>query len=59
MMVILGNKIDLFEATEVKEEEAEDYAKSINAKFKLFSAKKDSDYDRFLEELIKDYLKYE
>ena len=56
-MVIFGNKIDLFEAEEVKEEDAEEYAKSINSKFKLLSAKTDSAFDRFLEELIEDYLK--
>ena len=59
MMVIVGNKIDSFETEEVKEEEVEDYAKSINSKFKLFSAKEDSEFDRFLEELIDDYLNLE
>ena len=59
MMVIVWNKTDLYEAEEVKEEEARDYAKSINSKFKLFSAKEDSEFDRFLEELIDDYLNLE
>ena len=56
MMVIVGNKTDLYEAEEVKEEEARDYDKSINSKFKLFSAKEDSEFDRFL---IDDYLNLE
>ena len=37
---IVGNKIDLFESEEVDEEEAKNYAKSINAGFYLTSAKK-------------------
>ena len=58
MMVILGNKIDLYEAEEVKEEKARDCAKSRNSKFKLFSAKTDSEFDKFFEELIEDYFKF-
>ena len=57
MMVIVGNKIDSFETEEVKEEEVEDYAKSINSKFKRFSAKTDFAFNIFLEKLIGDYLK--
>ena len=57
MMVIVGNKTDLYEAEEVKEEEeARDYAKSINSKFKLFSAKEDFGFGGFLYDLIGDYL---
>ena len=37
---IVGNKIDLFEAEQVNEEEAKEFAKSINAGFFLTSAKK-------------------
>ena len=36
---LVGNKIDLFENEEVNEEEAKEYAKSINANFYLTSAK--------------------
>ena len=37
---IVGNKIDLFESEQVDEEEAKNFAKSINAGFYLTSAKK-------------------
>ena len=37
--VLVGNKADLYEEEAVKEEEAKEYAKSINAEFYLTSAK--------------------
>ena len=37
---LVGNKIDLFEEEEIKEDEAIEFAKSINAEFYLTSAKK-------------------
>ena len=55
MMVILGNKSDLYEAEEVNEEEAIEYAKSIKSKFKIVSAKNGFGLNNFIEELIKDY----
>ena len=55
MMVILGNKSDLYEAEEVNEEEAIEYAKSIKSKFKIVSAKNGFGLNKFIEELIKDY----
>ena len=36
---LVGNKADLFEQEQVKEEEAKEYASSINAEFYLTSAK--------------------
>ena len=39
---LIANKSDLFLYEQVKEEEGEEYAKSINAKFLMFSAKDDS-----------------
>jgi GTPase SAR1 family protein len=36
---LVGNKIDLFESEQVKEEEAKEFAKSIEAGFFLTSAK--------------------
>ena len=55
MMVILGNKSDLYEAEEVNEEEAIEYAKSIKSKFKIVSAQDGCGLNNFIEELIKDY----
>ena len=55
MMVILGNKSDLYDAEEVNEEEAIEYAKSIKSKFKIVSAKDGCGLNNFIEELIKDY----
>ena len=56
LMVILGNKEDLYEDQEVEEKEAADYAKSIDAKFKLLSARTGSYSGNFFEELINGYL---
>lgn len=56
MKVILGNKIDLYEKEEVRKEEVEDYAKSINSKFKYISAKEGFSGKKIFEELIKDCL---
>ena len=55
MMVILGNKSDLYDAEEIKEEEAREYAESIKSKFKIVSAKNGMGLNNFIEELIKDY----
>ena len=53
---IVGNKADLDEE-EVDENEAREFAKSINSKFKMTSAKKDSKgFIRLLNELLDDYL---
>ena len=38
LVYIVGNKIDRYDAIEVKREEAEEYAKSINGNFRLVSA---------------------
>ena len=56
MIVILGNKSDLYIEEEVREEEATVYAKSVNAKLKIVSAKESFQVDKFFEELIGDYL---
>ena len=58
MVLILGNKLDLCDKEEVREEEASEYAKSTNAKLKIISAKVGFLDDNFLEELIDDYLKF-
>lgn len=54
---LVGNKQDLFLKEEVSEDEANKYAKTLNAKFRLTSAKKDpGGFSNFLEDLLKDYL---
>ena len=54
---VVGNKQDLFMKEEVGEEEGEKYAKSINAKFRLTSAKTDGEgFIIFLELLLKEYI---
>ena len=55
---IVGNKMDLYINEQVKEEELEEYAKGIGAKYLLTSAKNDAvSFGKFMEELLKDYLK--
>ena len=54
---VLGNKKDLFLQEDVKEEEAEEYAKSIGAKWGLTSAKTErSSFVIYMEDLIKIYI---
>ena len=54
---VVGNKQDLFMKEEVKEEQGEKYAESINAKFRLTSAKADAEgFINFLELLLKEYI---
>ena len=53
---LVGNKTDLYLKEKVKEEEAEEYAKSINAFFRTTSAKNEpKGLECFLEELLKEY----
>ena len=54
---VAGNKQDLFMHEEVPEEEGAKYAESINAKFRLTSAKNDGEgFINFLELLLKEYI---
>ena len=54
---VAGNKKDLYIKEVVNEEEGENYAKSIKAKFKLTSAKSDiQGFEEFLKELLLDYI---
>ena len=54
---VVGNKQDLFMKEEVGDEEGEKYAESINAKFRLTSAKVDAEgFINFLELLLKEYI---
>ena len=55
---VLGNKKDLFMQEQVKEEEAEEYAKSIGAIWALTSAKTEREsFVTYVEDLIKEYIK--
>ena len=55
---IIGNKSDLYDEQEVKDEEAEKYAKEHNMKIKFTSALADAKgVKSFLNELISDYVK--
>ena len=54
---MVGNKFDLFEEEEVKEETAKELANKYDLKFKLVSAKEDPNgFIEFLEELLDVYL---
>ena len=55
---IIANKSDLFLKESVREEEVEEYAKSINAKFLYFSAKNESPkkLENFISELLEEYI---
>ena len=55
---IVGNKNDLYINSEINQNDAEKFAKSKNAKFRLVSAKTNpTGFNSFIEELIKDYKK--
>ena len=55
---VVGNKIDLFLEEKVKENEGEEYAESIGAKFILTSAKiNPNQFSKFIEEMLDIYLR--
>ena len=58
MILIFGNKSDLYDEEEIREEDVSEYAKSINAKLKIVTAKAGCLGLNFLEELIDDYQKF-
>ena len=54
---LIGNKQDLFNDEEVNEIKSIEFANSINAKFRLTSAKTEpAGFSLFLEELLKEYI---
>ena len=53
---IVGNKSDLYDNEEIKEEEAEEYANKKGIPFTLASAKTPKTFSDFLEKLVKEYL---
>ena len=55
---VLGNKKDLFVNEEVTEEQGQEYAKSIGARWGLTSAKTEREsFITYVEDLIRDYIK--
>jgi len=55
---VVANKIDLYLEEEVKEDEGEEFAKSIDAKFLTISAKTDNadKFKKYITELVEDFL---
>ena len=54
---VAGNKSDLYDQEQVSEEEGENFAKSINARFSFTSAKSNpSGFVQFIEQLLIDYI---
>ena len=53
---ICGNKSDLFVKEQVKEEVVKKYSEEKNIPFKLTSAKNPLSFNKFLEDLVKQYL---
>ncbi len=53
---VVGNKTDLYEKEEIPKEEAEKFAKEINAIFMLVSAKTGNDINQLFNKLIDKYL---
>ena len=56
-LAVVGNKNDLYYDEQVKEEEGEEYANKIGAKFLLTSAKNDpKGFIKFIDQLVLEYL---
>ena len=53
LMVIVANKSDLFDKEEVDEEEARNYAKTLNAPFFVVSAKSTSSINELFKDIVK------
>ena len=60
LLGIAANKSDLYEQSEVSDEEGKKYAKKIKAIWKLTSAlKENKEIDKLIEELLNNYINYE
>ena len=59
IIAIVGNKCDLYEQEAVKEEEAREFANSINSLFMLVSAKNGDNINSLFEAIIDKYLEPE
>jgi len=55
ILAVVGNKIDLYDRCQVNENEARQWADSINAIFQLTSAKSDSGIDLLFENIAKKF----
>ena len=56
---IAGNKSDLYESEKVSEKEGQEYSDSINAYFKLVSAKNNISINEFFKSLVEKFVKSE
>ena len=56
IFAIVGNKIDLFQNEQIPEDEAREYAKSMNAGFHLVSCKQKVGINDLFEDCVKRYL---
>ena len=57
VMAVVGNKEDLYYESEVSDDEVEKFTKENNLLFRLTSAKNPNNFNSFLEELVKIYIK--
>ena len=57
VMAVVGNKEDLYYESEVSDDEVEKFTKENNLLFRLTSAKNPKNFNNFLEELVKIYIK--
>ena len=57
VMGVVGNKEDLYFESKVSDEEVEKFTKENNLSFRLTSAKNPKNFNSFLEELVKIYIK--
>ena len=56
VLAVVGNKCDLYENEDVKENEAREYAQQIGATYMLVSAKSGDNIDLLFDTLVKQYL---
>ena len=55
-LILVGNKIDLYENEEISQRDGEKFAEILKAKFILFSAK-DDNWSKNFEDALIDYIK--
>ena len=56
-LILVGNKMDLYENEEIREEDGKKFAKIIKARFSLVSAKEDNNiWNIFFENALKEYI---
>ncbi len=57
LIYVVGNKNDLYELEQIKKDEAEKYAKSINASYRCVSALKDAGINELFDFVGKSFFK--